>query len=265
MIEVRSVAFEVNNRKLVDTINFTAQSGTHTVFLGANGAGKSTLLKLISGDLQPTAGEILYNQLPISSISNKELAKRRGILMQQNTVSMAFSVEELVMMGRYPHFGNDPSKQDWEIVHASMAETKTEHLAKRSYQTLSGGEQQRVQLARVLAQIHEAKDGILLLDEPTTGLDLKHQNDLLLITQKLTNKGFCVISILHDLNLASRFADQIILLKNGKMMQSGHPNDVINFENIQTIFEIEAQFFTCQFTQRPLVIPTLGNKNSILK
>lgn len=265
MIEVCNVSFEVNNRKLVHNVSFKAQSGSHTVFLGANGAGKSTLLKLISGDLQTSAGEILYHQKKSSSISTKELAKYRGILMQHNTVSMAFSVEELVMMGRYPHFGNEPSANDWEIVQLSMQETKVEHLAKRTYQTLSGGEQQRVQLARVLAQIYEAQNGILLLDEPTTGLDLKHQNDVLLLTQKLVEKGFSVISILHDLNLASRFADQIVLLKKGQILQTGHPNEVINAENIQSVFEIEAQFFTCQFTHRPLVIPTLGNNNRILK
>lgn len=265
MIEVRNVCFEVNNRKLVHNISFTAQSGTHTVFLGANGAGKSTLLKLICGDLTATSGEILYHQQAIAKYAPKELAQQRGILMQQNTVSMAFLVEELVMMGRYPHFGNEPTAKDWEIVHACMAETKTEHLAKRTFQTLSGGEQQRVQLARVLAQIYEAKNGILLLDEPTTGLDLKHQNDVLLIAQKLVQKGFCVISILHDLNLASRFADQIVLLKKGELIQIGHPNEVIHAENIHTIFDIEAQFFTCQFTQRPLVIPTVGNNNTILK
>lgn len=258
MIEVCNISFEVNNRKLVNNVSFTARSGEHTVLLGANGAGKSTLLKLISGDMQPTSGDVLYHQQRLSTIPGRELALQRGILMQQNTVSMAFSVEELVLMGRYPHFGNTPTEKDMAIVKEAMAETKVTHLAQRNYQTLSGGEQQRAQLARVLAQIYEAENGILLLDEPTTGLDLKHQNDVLLITQKLINKGFCVISILHDLNLASRFADQIVMLKQGQLVEFGHPNDVIHAENIQTIFEIEAQFFTCQFTQRPLVIPTIG-------
>jgi len=136
-----------------------------------------------------------------------------------------------------------------------MIETGITHLASRDYNTLSGGEQQRVQLARVLAQIYDAKNACLFLDEPTNGLDLLYQQQMMELARKLANKGYCVVCILHDINFASRFADKIMMLKNGKMVAMGAPVDVINCENIHETFSINVRLLPCEGYNCPLVIP----------
>lgn len=255
MIEVKDISFSAGGRKLLDRVNVKVKPGEMLAILGANGAGKSTLLKLLSREIVPESGSIKFNQRDLPGFKQAELARLRAVLAQHNTISMAFKVQELVLMGRYPHFTSQPSKHDYEMVRLSMEETDILHLAGRDYNTLSGGEQQRVQLARVLAQIYDVQNGLLFLDEPTNGLDMLHQQNILTTARRMADKGYCVVCILHDINFASRYADNILILKAGKVVDLGPPIRVINCETIHEAFNIKVELMDCGDSGCPLVIP----------
>lgn len=257
MIEVKDIHYSAGSAKLVDGISFHVRPGELLAIIGANGAGKSTLLKLLCKEIQASAGEILIRKQPIGGHKLANLAKFRSVLAQSNTLSLSFKVHELVMMGRYPHFDNQPQDDDLRIVKAVMDETGISEFANRDYNTLSGGEQQRVQLARVIAQIYDQPEGILFLDEPTNGLDLLYQQQILVLARSLANRGYCVVSILHDINFAARYADNILILKKGKRIAFGHPRDVITQENIHQAFNIQVRLLHDDAFNCPLVIPAV--------
>lgn len=255
MIKVTDVGFTIGKTPLLENISFEAQQGEFVAIIGANGAGKSTLLKLLSKETTPSSGCIHLKNRSLESYSFSELATFRSVLSQQTSLAMSFTVKEIVLMGRYPHFKNRPSWKDMEIVHAVMKENGIRHLAERDYNTLSGGEQQRVQLARVIAQIYDAEVGYLFLDEPTNGLDLLYQQQTLQIARKMANRGFTVICILHDINFASTYADQLLMLKNGRKVAFGAPKEVVTCATIHEVFNVPVQMMSCEGQQCPLVIP----------
>lgn len=255
MIKVTDLTFKVGNKKLLDQLSFEAHRGELLAILGANGAGKSTLMKLLCHEMSPSSGTIILNDKDLKKYKFDELAKTRAVLSQHNTLSISFLVHELVLMGRYPHFEQKPGERDMEIVRLVMEETGITHLANRDYNTLSGGEQQRVQLARVIAQVYDSPNACLFLDEPTNGLDLQYQQQIMVLARALADRGYCVICILHDINFASRFADRIMMLKNGKKVAEGLPIQVINCENIHETFSIQVKLMECEGYNCPLVIP----------
>jgi iron complex transport system ATP-binding protein len=255
MIEVRELAYRVGKKELLSSVNLNVEPGEMLSVIGANGAGKSTFLKLLCRELSPSAGEIFLNNKNISEYKTIELARMRSVMVQQNTISMSFTVSELVLMGRYPHFESTPSVKDQAIVQEVMEETGISDLAGREYNTLSGGEQQRVQLSRVLAQIWDVPQGFLFMDEPTNGLDLLYQQQILNIARKMADKGFCVVCILHDINFASRYADKLLILKHGKPIAYGTPPQVINYANIYNAFNIRVHLMKHDGFNVPLVVP----------
>lgn len=255
MIKVSALTYKAGNKKLLDDLSFEVSRGELLAVLGANGAGKSTLMKLLCREIQPAAGRVLLNERDLNDYRLDDLAKTRAVLSQHNTLSISFQVQELVLMGRYPHFEQKPKAADFEIVRQVMEETGITHLAARDYNTLSGGEQQRVQLARVIAQIYDSPNGCLFLDEPTNGLDLQYQQQIMVLARKLADRGYCVICILHDINFASRFADRIMMLKNGRKVAEGLPIEVINCENIHETFNIKVKLMECEGYNCPLVVP----------
>ena len=187
--------------------------------VGQNGAGKSTLLKLLSGELSPTAGEVLVGGRLLSDYAPQDLALRRAVLPQQTILQFAFKARDVVLMGRSPHLrGTWASLEDEEIAERSMYLTETDRFASRVYTSLSGGEQARVNLARVLTQ--EAP--ILLLDEPTTSLDMRHQELIMRTARNLAGEGACVLAVLHDLNLAAAYSDRIAVLQDGAPAHGRH-------------------------------------------
>lgn len=249
MLEVRNVGYQIGRKTLLREISFDAGAGEFIAIIGANGAGKSTFLKTLSNENKPSEGTIKFNNRPLKSYSSKELSKSRAVLAQQNNLSFNFNVSDLVMMGRYPHFQGRPTAQDHEVVEYAIEKTGIGHLVNRIYMTLSGGEQQRVHLAKIMCQLLEhdevvndkkaiSKPKYLLLDEPTSSLDLYYQHQLLELTASLTKRGFCVVAILHDLNMAIQYADKVLLLKDGAALGFGHPLEVLSPVNILEAFNI---------------------------
>ena len=255
MLEVRDISYQIRNRKLLDGVTFRANPGELLAIVGSNGAGKSTLLKLCTRELKASGGEIRLLDKGIDTYSEKELSLFRAVLPQQNSVVFPFLVSELVLMGRYPHFDFHPSEHDYFVAEMALKKVGMWEFASRVFTTLSGGEQQRVQLARVLAQIWDVPRGILFLDEPTTGLDLLHQHQMLELAREFTQKGFCAIVILHDLNLAAQYADQIVMLRSGKVEAIGAPQDVITVENIKRVFNLNVWLVEHPEMDCPMVIP----------
>jgi iron complex transport system ATP-binding protein len=186
-------------------------------------------------------------------------------LSQHYNLSLPFACEEIVMMGRYPHFSGHPATADQEIVQHCMQSMQVEQFTGRLYQTLSGGEQQRVQMARVLAQLHGSiTDKLLLLDEPTASLDVLHQQACLHKARQMAQQGYTVIIILHDLNLAAQFADQILLLKNGQLVMQGSMQEVLTPEHIATAYDMKVEAWHHAAYDFPVLVP-LDHKKRIPK
>ena len=264
MLIADSLTFEIGRKTLLRDVSFSIRPGELLVILGANGAGKSTLLRMLSGEKKPGKGNIKLNGSDLHSFSPAELALRRGVLNQQNILNIAFTVQEVVLMGRYPHYKNSPSTGDLQIIDEVMKLTGITEFADRSYLTLSGGEQQRVQLSRILTQIWDVPNALLLMDEPVASLDLQYQQQTLAIAKMLTKRGFMVVSILHDINLAGQYADRILMLKNGRKWYDGTAAEVLSGKNIYEVFEINSDVYTNPRTLKHFFIPrnVVINSNS---
>lgn len=263
MIRVDNISFRTGRgqRKILDDISCDILPGRVTVLLGANGAGKSTFLRILSGEQLPHTGQVWWKDRLLHDIPPAELAKRRAVLTQHTAIDLPFTVEEIVLMGRYPHFGRKPAVKDRNIVQECMREMQVGHLSGRSFPTLSGGEQQRVQMARALAQLDGSGDRMLLLDEPTSSLDLLHQQLCLQKARQLTAQGYIVIIVLHDLNLAAQFADTILLLKHGRLLATGTSEEVLRPDLIQQAYDIGMTVFYPEGHSFPIIVPT--NKNQV--
>ena len=255
MMEVENVHFVVKNKPLLQEINLKAKTGEFWAIVGANGAGKSTLMKLLSKELVPTSGKISFHEKDLKKYNLKELAQKRAVLAQQNVITLSFTVHEIVLMGRYPFYESKPSQRDLSIVDHCLHKVGIIHFKDRMYPTLSGGEQQRVQLARTLAQIWEVREGFILLDEPTSGMDLLHQYETFQLAREMTQKGYGVIAVVHDLNFALQYADRILMLKKGKIFASGTPNEVLTGKNIKEAFGVSVRIIQPDDTPFPVIIP----------
>ncbi|MES2777542.1 MAG: heme ABC transporter ATP-binding protein [Bacteroidota bacterium] len=241
MLEVKNAGFAVGEKWLVKDVSFRFMPGKCYMLCGPNGAGKSTLMKMLSLELPPKEGAVHYNGHPVNYRSKKSYARYRSVLSQAVDISFPLSVEEVVLMGRYPHFDIKPTKHDFAICDEAISMLDIEKFRKRNFLTLSGGEKQRVQFARVLTQIWEPpKEGcrILLLDEPISSLDLKYQFDFLHHVKKFKDGRTIVIAILHDLNLALNYADELLLLSEGQLFATGSPATVLAPGNIEQVFHL---------------------------
>ncbi|ETR76134.1 iron ABC transporter [Afipia sp. P52-10] len=238
-IEVSSAGMTIRGATLLDGIDFSAAPGETVAIVGPNGAGKSTLLRILSGDLLPTRGTVRIKGAELRSYAPDKLAAHRAVLSQHVTISFPFTVEEVVRMGA----GEIPRAKAQPLVEAMLSEIDLNALRHRELPTLSGGEQQRAHFARVLLQlaVGEAKHGpgVLLLDEPTSSLDLRYQINLVELGKRRAKAGTAVIAILHDLNLASRFADRIVVLSKGRIAASGTPRETITSAMLRDVFEVE--------------------------
>ena len=246
-------------RQILDGLDLSLESGTLTALLGPNGAGKSSLLKCLTGELEYEGTITLFGENR-QQWSGKQLAHRLGVLPQSSSLNFPFLCEEVVAMGRLPH--SEPATRRDEIVAAARTHAGVEHLAKRLYPGLSGGERQRVQFARVLAQIWQAPSPteqtelprLLLLDEPTSALDLKYQHQLLTMARALASRNTAVLVVLHDLNLAARYADRLVMLERGKLMADGTPAEVLTPELIARLYDYPAQVIHHPESGLPMVV-----------
>ena len=259
MLSASNITFRVGNKPLISGVSVSFAAGKLHLIIGPNGAGKSTLVKVLARLLRPQEGDVQYDGIDVSSASEAELARRRAVLSQAVEVAFPLTVREVVMMGRYPHFGGRPGPGDETIVNEVMQHFDVTEFSERNYQTLSGGERQRVNFARVLAQLW--RDGApgtscryLFLDEPLTFLDIRHQIDFLKKIRRFTDAPDVVtVGVVHDLNLAARFADQIVLLNEGRVVANGTPDEVLTAERIEAVFNVTPTFIPSEHSGVHLV------------
>lgn len=266
MLSTEHVSLTIRDKTLLKDLSLTIKPGEVLAVLGPNGAGKSTLLKLLSAELKPSQGQITLNAKPLTAWTKAEQARLRAVLPQSSRLSFPFSAEEVVMMGRTPYRHSHTHNQNRQAVHAALQIAHVEHLAQRLFTSLSGGEQQRVQLARVLAQLWQVDSEqarYLLLDEPTSALDLAHQHHVLGLAQHLAKTwNLGVLTVLHDLNLAALYADQIAILKEGQLQTYGEPQTSLAPSHIQQAFAVEVEVMPYPLqVNRPLVITQRPNFN----
>ncbi len=251
-VNASAVRFDVNGTRLVGPVTFAADPGIRLAIVGPNGAGKSTLLRLLAGELRPTAGSITYDTIDAARLSIADLATRRAVLGQHQAEDVAFTVEQVVAMGRYAHRA-DPTIGDAEHRHSIASALDTVDLGgvrKRSVSSLSGGERQRTAIARMLAQ----DTPLLLLDEPTTALDIRHQQMVVEIIGALADRGRTVIAVLHDLNLATSF-DRVLLLNEGTLCAHGSADEVLTSTRLSQIYQYPIEVIDHPLRAGRLVLP----------
>ncbi len=229
------ISFSYSDAPTLHDIDFTLARGALRALLGPNGSGKTTLLKLLTGILQPTRGEIFFQDTNLKQMARREIAKRIALVPQEMNLQFGFTVEQMVMLGRTPHVSalSGASKQDHRVVQEMMVMTEISEMRERVVTELSGGEQQRVVIAMALAQ----EPQVLLLDEPTVHLDINHQIEILELLRKLNReRGLTVLATMHDLNLAALYFDDLVLLERGRVVAQGAPQTVLNAEQIREVF-----------------------------
>ncbi|WP_422136531.1 MULTISPECIES: heme ABC transporter ATP-binding protein [unclassified Endozoicomonas] len=252
-LKVENATVQIAEKRLLDDVSLTVAPGEIVTVLGPNGAGKSTLMKVISGEQKPSSGKVLLNDRTDWGLQQQALML--GVLPQSSSLSFPFTVAEVVILGRIP-CATDRT-ENLAIVEAALTEVDGLHLRDRRYTTLSGGERQRVHMARVLAQIWDEPDfgkRYLLLDEPTSALDPAHQQLTLKMARKQAEKGVGVMVILHDLNLAARYSDRLMILKEGAIAAQGTPHEVLTAETLQAVFDVDVTISEHPAHGCPLVI-----------
>jgi iron complex transport system ATP-binding protein len=254
-LEVKGVTLSYNHAPVVDSVSFQLQPGELVGLIGPNGCGKSTIIKALSRVLGLRSGEIRLDGKEIKHISHSELAKVIGVVPQNPNLPETFTVMEVVLLGRNPHLGwlRSESTHDFAIARQAMEQTGVAELADRKIGELSGGEKQRVTIARVLAQQPQA----ILLDEPTANLDIAHQIEVLNLMKGLCHeRKLAVLIALHDLNMAAQYCDRLILLKKGRLYAQGVAQQVITSDNIKEVYGAGSTVYPHPENQLPVVLLT---------
>lgn len=238
ILKIENLTYAIENNFISDNINISFKENTFTGVIGPNGSGKSTLLKQIYRVLKPTKGKIYLKNFDIEEISSKEIAKQMAVLPQENQSDFDYTVREIILMGRFPYHkyfcGDHDLEKDVELMKKYLNIVGLTEQENQPFKTLSGGEKQRVLLARALVQ----EGNLLILDEVTNHLDIGYQYKVLEI---LKNLNMTIISAIHDLNLAMKFCDYVVLIDKGRVIMEGKPKDIITTENLKNIFKIDAQ------------------------
>ncbi len=235
VIDIQKLSFSYENDPILKELSFSVDPNDFFIIIGPNGSGKSTLLKIISGIITPGSGQVAVKGIPLKQYPRKTLSRMIALVPQIASVDFPFTVLDVVLMGRAPHLGllGLEQKQDIQIAMQSIEFTGVSHLVHRKMTQLSGGEQQRVFIARAICQSPE----IILLDEPTASLDLAHQVRVMDLMEQLKSEhGITIVMVSHDLNLAAMYGDRLLLLKDGEIVQSGMPKDVINFKTLEETY-----------------------------
>lgn len=244
MLELREVCVRADGTAILDGIDLDFARGRFHVVLGPNGAGKSTLLRVATGLLEPTSGTALLDGRPLREIGAESLARRRAVLSQHVDLAFPLSVAEVVLMGRYPHYARVAGTHDHAIVDRALGLVGMERRREQPYPTLSGGERQKVHLARVLAQIWNyddpAEHRYLFLDEPTNSLDVHYQIHLLDVARGLLEYNCTVVAVLHDINVALQYGDRFVVLDGGLVAGAGDASTTLRRELLERVFAVRA-------------------------
>ncbi|MEW2502124.1 ABC transporter ATP-binding protein [Amycolatopsis sp. CA-161197] len=258
-LHAEALTLAYDGRTVAEDLGVVIPDKSFTVIVGPNACGKTTLLRALARMLKPRKGSVYLDGSVISSYGAKEVARRLGLLPQSSVAPDGITVADLVSRGRYPHqrLLRQWSRDDAAVVAESMAATGVSDLAERLVDELSGGQRQRVWMAMALAQ----QTDLLLLDEPTTYLDIAHQMDILdLCAQLHADQGRTLVAVLHDLNHAARYATHMIAMRDGQVLATGTPEEVVTEDNVEKIFELPCRVMPCPETGTPLVIPKAGRR-----
>ncbi|GGQ10608.1 ABC transporter ATP-binding protein [Streptomyces mutabilis] len=252
-LAARGVTVEYGARTVLDELDVTVPPGVVTTIIGPNGCGKSTLLRTLSRLLKPAGGRVVLDGEDIATLRTRDVAKKLGLLPQAPVAPEGLTVSDLVTRGRHPHQSwlRQWSSDDADVVARALAMTGVSDLADRPVDSLSGGQRQRVWISMTLAQGTD----LLLLDEPTTYLDLAHAIDVLDLVDDLHESGCTVVMVLHDLNLATRYSDNLVVMRDGAILAQGHPRDVITAELLHEAFGLRAKVIDDPVGDRPLIVP----------
>ena len=257
-VAATSLTYRVGDATLVANVDFAAARGELVAVIGPNGAGKSTLLNLLSGDLQPSEGQVVLDSVDIADALPGDLALVRSMLTQRTPVDIPYTAAQVVNMGRFPHRRDEANsaERDSAAVAEAMDRTDTSRFAGRVYATLSGGERTRVSLARVFAQ----KTPIVFLDEPTTALDVAHQERIMGETVRLSREQRAVVVVLHDLNAAAVHADRIVLMNQSEVVAGGRPREVLQEALLSEVYAQRMVVVDHPFRDCPLVLAADGSR-----
>jgi iron complex transport system ATP-binding protein len=252
-LEARGVTLAYDRAVIARNLSVEVEAGSFTVIVGPNACGKSTLLRAMARLLKPTEGSIVLDGRAIAEYPSKEVARRLGLLPQTSIAPDGIRVTDLVARGRHPHQSllRQWSRADREAVDRALELTATHDLAGRLVDELSGGQRQRVWVAMLLAQ----ESPTMLLDEPTTFLDIAHQYDLLNLFRSLNAQGTTIVAILHDLNQAARFADRIVMMRDGSVVAAGAPSDVVTAESVEEVFGLPCSVIPDPHVGTPMIVP----------
>lgn len=255
ILEAQKISLAYQKIALLHPMEVAVKKGELVVIIGPNGAGKSTLLSVLSDEIREKKQSIFFKQKTYQEWDLKVLPMHKAKFSQQFQADIPLDVSAVVMMGRYPYFEHTPHATDWEAVNKMMKTTDIVHLKDRTYNSLSGGEKQRVHLARVLAQLHNSmEEKLLFLDEPLNNLDVLHQHRVMQNIKKFVHEGHTAVVVLHDLNLAAQFATQVILMQHGKVVQKGKPDEVFTQETISQVYNFPCTICRNPVNQNPLIL-----------
>jgi iron complex transport system ATP-binding protein len=256
LLAMEGACFRYGPRTVLDRVDLAVAAGEMLGLIGPNGAGKSTLVRLLAGIEHPDEGAVRLDGRPLTAWTRAERARRVALVPQDPRVEFPYTVLEVVLMGRSPHLSALalPGRRDLEIARAALARLEVGELEARRMDELSGGERQRVFLARALAQ----EPAVLLLDEPTTHLDLRHQTQLHDVARTRCREGVAVLTVLHDLNLAAAYCDRVVLLAGGRVVREGTPVDVLEAATLERAFGTRVWVGRHEITHAPVVLPVPG-------
>ena len=263
-LQIEKITLDYGQQTVIKELSFQLHSGELLGLVGPNGCGKTSIIKALSRVLSPSSGQILLDGKELTAISRNELARIIGVVPQNPYLPETFTVFEVVILGRNPYLGlfSGETARDIAVVWQAMERTDITHLSKRRIGELSGGEKQRVMIARVLAQ----EPNVILLDEPTANLDIAQQLEILdLIAGMCYEKNIAGLIAIHDLNIAAQYCNRILMLKNGQIFAGGTPNEVITAENVREVFGAETMIFPHPENNLPMVLPNGNHRHLKIK